>query len=91
MASRWSVLALILGMVGGYAVGSRPVEAQGGSGFPVANGERLNFINEDGRIMGVCTVSAIHGDYIGCGQRANEVQEWWRMDRVAQIQKIPSR
>ena len=90
MANRWSVLALILGIVGGYAAGSRPVEAQRSSGFPVTNGERFDFINEDGRNMGACTVAAIHGDYIGCGG-ANEVQSWWRMDRVVQVRKISTR
>ena len=93
MRSKWSILALVAGLLGGYAAGSRPAEAQV-SGYGVNLGERVNFVNEDGRIMGTCHISAITGDYIGCsrdGARDNEVATWWRMERVVQIQKLPAR
>jgi hypothetical protein len=93
MRGKWSVLALVAGLLGGYAAGSRSAEAQV-SGYGVNLGERVNFVNEDGQIMGTCHIAAITGDYIGCsreGARDNEVVSWWRMERVVQIQKLRAR
>lgn len=93
MRNTWSVLALVAGLLGGYAAGSRPAEAQV-SGYGVNLGERVQFLNEDSRIMGTCHIAAITGDYIGCareGARENEVVTWWRMERVVTIQKLPAR
>jgi hypothetical protein len=58
------------------------------SGIPVMLGETMSFVNEDGRVMGGCTVALIQGEYVGCGKEG-DVREWWRMTEVLRIQKVP--
>ena len=85
-----SMFLLAVGVLIGYAITPRPVVAQGSS--PFVSGETLSLHYEPDRGSTRCTVSAQHGDFLGCtterttgtfGQR----EIWYNLRFVTRVEK----
>ena len=89
MLNRWSVVLLLLGILIGYSLPQRAVNAQAGGQAPNIVGERVIFFGDAGTPLmggGDCTVVMTHANFIGCG-RAGAVEEWWNTDRVMRVMR----
>lgn len=97
MFSRMSVLWLVLGMSGGYAVAGRSVTAQEGRivSPPVLNpGNTIRLTFEHGTYSTTtdsvnCTVADVQGRWIRC-KASDPIDEarqekWYSLDRVIQV------
>lgn len=73
MNSRWSALALLLGLVVGYALSARPVQAQN-DGLPFAGGDTVTLWYATGNAPPAfgnsvqCVVAEVRGSYVRCGR-----------------------
>jgi hypothetical protein len=73
MNSRWSALALLVGLIAGYAVSARPVQAQN-DGLPFAVGDTVTlwYATENAPpAFGSsvqCVVAEIRAVYVRCGR-----------------------
>ena len=95
MWNRWSLLMVILGALGGYAVASPSVTAQS-EALPFAVGETVTLWYREGTsTFGAsveCTVAEIRGSYVKCTARSriagsDRAERWLTLKYVVQITK----
>jgi hypothetical protein len=97
MWNRWSLLMVILGALGGYAVASPSVTAQS-EALPFAVGETVTLWYGEGTstpAIGTsveCTVAEVRGSYVKCTPRSriagsDRAERWLTLKYVVQITK----
>lgn len=93
MMNRWSVLFLILGVIGGYLIAGTSVRAQNDP-LPFAAGDRVTLQYAIGYGSGgddvECSVMEIRGIYVKCAppaRAAQNVEHWHSLQSVVWVQK----
>jgi hypothetical protein len=94
MLNRLSFVMLGVGIVVGYAVSGKPVQAQPGDAVPFTVGERvaLTYGRNVSESYIECTVSEFRGTYVKCEARAQfrgeRPETWYSLKSVTKIVKL---